>query len=576
MPDPSPFAIYRHNKLSTPKDIRGRADHMMRTIPTPNADPARRNRVLIGTDDPAGDLLALIPQPGDRGADGKPLRRKNSVLAIEVMLTASPEWWQTATADQKNGWLRSSRAWLEAEYGAERIAHLQLHLDETSPHLTGFIAPTDPETGRLNARRWIGGAERCSAQQTAYADAVAHLGLRRGVEGSKAKHQTVRRFYAAMNAPEPSPERGRAYDTERTARRAAEAQAAADRGRADRTAAQLDAQKALAARMRALDLPAVLDALGFEPDAQNAKQWAHGPKGDRTHRINIEGGKWFDLVADKGRGGAIDLVQHVLDTDFKGSLAWLADRFGEAPTAADLAENLERKARAAVADAVKEREPFTPPAPVAEHWPAVRTYLTDARAIPAHIVDQLHGRGDVYADERKNAVFVCRDEAGAITGAEKKSARFSGMAAGSKKNLGGFKLGRVLTAARVYLVESAIDAVSLWLLRRSKGEKNFAVVSTAGTRSTVPPFLADRDPATLINAFDDDAPGNRAAGRMALAERAKSTHKDWNEDLKAETKAGGSSFMHRLRELQAIAAEEVAQQQTPESPTPEDDSTPAP
>lgn len=438
--------------------------------------------------------------------------------------------------------------------------------------MTGFIAPTDPETGRLNARRWIGGAERCSAQQTAYADAVAHLGLRRGVEGSKAKHQTVRRFYAAMNAPEPSPERGRAYDTERTARRAAEAQAAADRGRADRTAAQLDAQKALAARMRALDLPAVLDALGFEPDAQNPKQWAHGPKGDRTHRINIEGGKWFDLVADRGRGGAIDLVQHVLDTDFKGSLAWLADRFGEAPAVADLTAQLERRARATVANAVEERPPFTPPAPVPEHWPAVRSYLTEARAIPAHIVDQLHGRGDVYADDRKNAVFVCRDEAGAITGAEKKSARFSGMAAGSKKNLGGFKLGRVLTAARVYLVESAIDAVSLWLLRRSKGEKGFAVVSTAGTRSTVPPFLADRDPATLINAFDDDAPGNRAAGRMGLAERAKSTRKDWNEDLKAETQAGGTSFLQRLRALEAAAATE-----TPEEETPEDDApTPTP
>lgn len=549
-----PFAIYRHDKLSTERDIRGRAAHMMRTIPTPNADPTRRNRILIGTDDPAADLSALIPKPGDRGPDGKPLRRKNSVLAIEVMLTASPEWWQTATADAKRDWVRASQAWLEAEYGRERIAHLQLHLDETTPHLTGFIAPTDPTTGRLNARLWIGGRERCSGQQTAYAASVAHLGLRRGVEGSKAEHQTVRRFYAAMNAPEPSPERGRAYDTERTARRAAQAQATADRGRADRTAAALDAQKAIAARMRALDLPAVLDMLGFEPDPQNPKQWLHGSKGDRTHRINVEGAKWFDLIAQKGRGGAIDLVQHVLGTDFKGSLAWLADRFGGGAAAADLTAKLERQARATVAEAVQERPPFTPPEPAPENWQAVRAYLTDKRAIPGHIADELHRRGDLYADDRKNAVFVCRDEAGAITGAEKKSIRFAGMAAGSKKNLGGFRLGRVLTAARVYLVESAIDAVSLWLLRRAKGEKGFAVVSTAGTRTTVPAFLAERDPATLINAFDADAPGDRAAGRMGLAERTKPTQKDWNDDLKAEAKSGGS-FLQRIRAIQADEAE---------------------
>ena len=196
----------------------------------------------------------------------------------------------------------------------------QLHMDETTPHLTGFIAPTDPQTGRLNARRWIGGAERCSASADRLRGRWGHLGLRRGIEGSKAKHQSVRRFYAAMNAPEPSPERGRAYDIERTARKAAQAQATADRGRADRAAAALDAQKALAARMRALPLADVLDALGFENDPQNRAQWLHGPKGDRTHRVNIEGTRWFDLIAERGRGGAIDLVQHVLGTDFRDPL----------------------------------------------------------------------------------------------------------------------------------------------------------------------------------------------------------------------------------------------------------------
>ena len=87
------------------------------------------------------------------------------------------------------------------EYGRENIAHLRLHGDERTPHLTGYVVPLDPDTGHLNARRWIGGAARCRQQQTDYAAAVAPLGLSRGIEGSTATHERVRRHYAQISAP---------------------------------------------------------------------------------------------------------------------------------------------------------------------------------------------------------------------------------------------------------------------------------------------------------------------------------------------------------------------------------------
>ena len=34
----------------------------------------------------------------------------------------------------------------------------------------------------------------------------------------------------------------------------------------------------------------------------------------------------------KGGGGAIDLVMHVLECDFKQAVAWLSERFGEMAT----------------------------------------------------------------------------------------------------------------------------------------------------------------------------------------------------------------------------------------------------
>ena len=62
-----------------------------------------------------------------------------------------------------------------------------------------------------------------------------------------------------------------------------------------------------------------------------------------------------------GAAEAIDLVQHVTGADFKGALSWLADRFGEGATAADLTARMRAEAVRQVKEAKTEREPFTAP-----------------------------------------------------------------------------------------------------------------------------------------------------------------------------------------------------------------------
>lgn len=570
------FAIYRHDKLKSMGQVHASAQHMTRMRPTPNADPARndQNRILIGGDDPATDVAALVPALDAKGADGQRLRRSNSVLAIEVLLTASPEWWADATPDQQQDWLDRSTEWLVQEYGRENIAHLRLHADERTPHLTGYIVPLDPESGGLNARRWIGGPRRCAEQQTAYAAAVEPLGLRRGVEGSTAEHEGVKRFYGDLAKPvaklsidkppriltdptgwqrdqslrlaeqvAPITARMRTAETDRTARKAAEAQATKDRGRADRLAVELDKQKELAGRMRALPLTDVLDALGFSQDKHEKDRW-------KAEGFNItvgtgqKAGKWFDHAAGSGRGGSIDLVQHVTGADFKGALSWLADRFGPGAAAADLTAQLRRQAVAQVQEAVAEREPFTPPAPAPANWPQVRAYLVSERTLPPRYIDRLHEKGDLYADARRNAVFICRDpESWEVTGAELKGtirrddgSRFTGMSPGSRKDLGGFRVGEIAKATAVYLVESAIDAISLFKIRQDAGERGHAVLSTAGgMKKDFPPFLAKiAGTVRKICAFDNDRGGDDAAKRLGDGwERMRPTAKDWNDDLRA-------------------------------------------
>jgi hypothetical protein len=578
-PTAGPYAIYRTAKLKTHSQIVASALHMTRGRDTPNADPSRAhlNRILIGGADPASDVMRLVPALGERDpATQKMKRRSSSVLAIEILMTTSPEWWSTATDPQKIAWELESIAWLKAEYGEENLAHFRLHGDETTPHITGYVVPIDPVTGGLNCRRWLGERSQMRDQQTAYAAAVEHLGLQRGVKGSAATHEAVHRVYGAISAPqqevripapsrltvspaawaaeataqmlqdlEPTFARAAFADTERTRRKSSDAQAQKNLGRAERAEKALDEQKALAGRMRALPLSDVIDALGFTPDIKKKGHW-------RSDGFNIslgEGaklGRWYDHAAEYGRGGAIDLVQHVMGNDFKAALAWLADRFGEGATVAEYTAAIHRTAHIAVREAVESRPAFTPPAPAPEHWAHVRRYLTEVRALPSRYIERLHELGNVYADARRNAVFLCRDvHTDEIVGAELKGTierpegRFTGMTPGSRKDLGAFRIGDFARATTVYLTESAIDAISLYQLRQADGERGHAVLSMAGHKTDLPDWLSKlRQIVRRVCGYDNDRVGDAAGEKLAASgwEREAPAGKDWNDDLVSRDK----------------------------------------
>ena len=64
----------------------------------------------------------------------------------------------------------------------------------------------------------------------------------------------------------------------------------------------------------------------------------------------------------KGGGGAIDLVMHVIECDYKQSVAWLNDNFGESATI----EAVTYKALEIInTEPVHE---FTPPVPEQNKW----------------------------------------------------------------------------------------------------------------------------------------------------------------------------------------------------------------
>ena len=185
------YAIMRAKKLANMGSVAASMQHCYRERETHNADQERTpNNQHLGaktTDEAMGKLRALLPEK----------RRKDAVLAVEYVMSASPEWFATATPEQEKAFFQQSLQWLADKYGADRIVTASIHRDETTPHLSAFVVPLTQDK-RLSAKEFIGSRDKMRADQTTYAACVANLGLERGIEGSKATHQTIQQHYAAV------------------------------------------------------------------------------------------------------------------------------------------------------------------------------------------------------------------------------------------------------------------------------------------------------------------------------------------------------------------------------------------
>lgn len=185
------FAIMRCKKLKAAGSVAAAFSHCFRERETFNAD---ENRTPLNVHFAA----TSVAEAKQKLADLLPTkRRKDAVLAVEYLMTASPEWWKQASPERQDEFFQKSLTWLAQKYGQDRIFVATVHRDETSPHLSAFVVPLTRD-GRLSAKEFIGDRAQMSIDQTTYAEAVKELGLERGVKGSRAKHQTVKAFYAAL------------------------------------------------------------------------------------------------------------------------------------------------------------------------------------------------------------------------------------------------------------------------------------------------------------------------------------------------------------------------------------------
>jgi len=193
------YAILRTQKLKSTTAVRRSMKHAFREQDTPNADESRSpDNTHIGAQDVLEGmekLEALLPEKV----------RKNGVLCIEYLMTASPEAMAGKSTAEQDAFFGDSLEWLRDKHGAENVLYAGIHRDEKTPHMYAYVVPIDPK-GKLNCRHFLGGAKALSEMQTDFAERVGKThGLERGLEGSKSKHQRVKRFYAELEREPTAP-----------------------------------------------------------------------------------------------------------------------------------------------------------------------------------------------------------------------------------------------------------------------------------------------------------------------------------------------------------------------------------
>ena len=195
----------------------GMSAHIERTIHPKNADASRSylNKEMIAYPDGIKNRTSAI----QHRLDNAKLKRKigtNQVRAIRIMLSGTHETMKTIEKNrQLDHWCDDNLKWLKETFGEENLVSAVLHMDEKTPHIHATIVPivkgerrkaNDSQTYKkknLNNNRLcaddIMARNKLKHYQNTYAMAMAKYGLRRGIEGSEAKHISTTEYYRNLH-----------------------------------------------------------------------------------------------------------------------------------------------------------------------------------------------------------------------------------------------------------------------------------------------------------------------------------------------------------------------------------------
>lgn len=174
--------------------VKGFQKHMEREISVTNADLTVKNEILIGDK----NIYEIVKEYT------KDIKlRKNGVVARELLMTASPDFFRQLSHQDLISWKEKNIKWLKDNYG-ENCVYATLHKDESTWHIHALIVPRFKNNKNeyiLSNSRYFDGIEKMRGWQDNYANNMQSTfkNLNRGIRYSKAKHMEIKHYYALIN-----------------------------------------------------------------------------------------------------------------------------------------------------------------------------------------------------------------------------------------------------------------------------------------------------------------------------------------------------------------------------------------
>lgn len=139
-----------------------------------NRERSELNVPLIQSNNWTQDIKAEIDRAGAH-------TRSNSVVALDTLYTASPQFFDDKTQEQTEHFFKECLQFHQERFG--HIISAVIHYDETTPHLHVVSVPLTQD-GRLSARDVIGNRTKMSRTQDMFYEQVGKVyGLDRGERG---------------------------------------------------------------------------------------------------------------------------------------------------------------------------------------------------------------------------------------------------------------------------------------------------------------------------------------------------------------------------------------------------------
>lgn len=207
------YCILRTAKLKTDGNVAASIQHALRTRETPNADPKIENWTNLnvkGEDGKSHIPPNVLDKAMARYRATLPKKiGKGRVPCVELLMTVSPEVLARKDFNPAK-YMNDCDRWARETFGQKNVFLVVHHWDESTPHSSVFLVPKvlkkykDGHTEEvLAAKQWLGGREKLSLLQDNFWEVVGKkYGLDRGIRNSRAKHQTVKKYYSRLNQVE--------------------------------------------------------------------------------------------------------------------------------------------------------------------------------------------------------------------------------------------------------------------------------------------------------------------------------------------------------------------------------------